>query len=384
MNIYPILKVASTLSASLFGIIGILTSYKDKDGNITKWGKIATVGIGLSAALSIVLYGLESAQSTAAAEKAKNQYDETRTKLDKALADSDHLLSLQGISLEKSHELEKSLTLTTNGLNRVAAQSNELGARQSSSLKTLQELQRTAAHLNLWEIRKALPATPLTIVFAGTYSMDGPEMKTYITRLRRRSFAGSPLTAPGRMVITGDLYPNEKEEKLAFSLQVLFKFSMGSDLVAAFNCTMDMPGRSEITADFQEHFFYIYKECTDLYVRPIVPLSAVDLAGTTLTWEVDPLEIIGPDLISSIQRNTDNIYLDNAPLKIEFISLRLPYTPDSDRQFDVRGTSSVVVTEEDLGIRDFLAWPRPNKDLPRTRLHPGDRRPQGTGAPPNR
>jgi len=55
MDVYPLLKAVSMLASGVFGLIGVLTNSRDKDGRMTKWGKIIIVGILLSVTLSLAL-----------------------------------------------------------------------------------------------------------------------------------------------------------------------------------------------------------------------------------------------------------------------------------------------------------------------------------------
>src|SRR3954452_7118835 len=118
MDFYAILKAVSTVATGLFGVLGVLTNYKDKDGKVTKWGKVAITGICFSATISLVLYGLESVKATKGAVEAKKQYDETKKKLDTALEDSNRLMSLQRTSLDKSQALEERLKSTADSLDK--------------------------------------------------------------------------------------------------------------------------------------------------------------------------------------------------------------------------------------------------------------------------
>jgi len=69
-NIISALKIISMLGAAGFGALALLTEYKDKSTNqITKWGRIALVGIVLTAVFSIVLHKLEANEAKKSAEK---------------------------------------------------------------------------------------------------------------------------------------------------------------------------------------------------------------------------------------------------------------------------------------------------------------------------
>jgi predicted outer membrane lipoprotein len=58
-----IVKVLGTLLACAFGLLGLLTEFRDSGTkNITRWGRIALIGIVLSAAVALVSQILEATQ----------------------------------------------------------------------------------------------------------------------------------------------------------------------------------------------------------------------------------------------------------------------------------------------------------------------------------
>ena len=72
-----VLKFAAILLAGLFGGLGLLVNYKDSTGRISKWGRVALVGIVISTLVAASTNGLEIYRSQ---QEAKQRYEQT-TKL---------------------------------------------------------------------------------------------------------------------------------------------------------------------------------------------------------------------------------------------------------------------------------------------------------------
>ena len=80
-----VVTIVSIVAAAGFGLLGLLTSYKDKDGRITRWGRIAAGGVLLTALLSITsrtiegrIAAIKDEQARAAAEIARKEEDADR------------------------------------------------------------------------------------------------------------------------------------------------------------------------------------------------------------------------------------------------------------------------------------------------------------------
>jgi hypothetical protein len=80
-SLYTAFKIASMLATTVFGVIGLLTEFKDNEKKITKWGKVALAGILTSSVISFGMYFLESTKAKADAEKAKAEAEATSQKL---------------------------------------------------------------------------------------------------------------------------------------------------------------------------------------------------------------------------------------------------------------------------------------------------------------
>lgn len=103
-------KILSILSAGLFGVLSLVTRYRDeKTGNITRWGRIALGGVLLSATVSLALQVLETSRAKEAAKKARAEADATAQILKDVLERARTTTDLQKVNLEKSDKLKSDL-----------------------------------------------------------------------------------------------------------------------------------------------------------------------------------------------------------------------------------------------------------------------------------
>ena len=345
MDFYSVLKVISLMATGFFGIIGVFTKYKHDNGKVTVWGKIAVVGVLLSTFLSLALYGLESVKATKGAVEAKYQYEETTKKLDVALSDSNRLLKLQRLNLDKSRTLEGRLMVSANDLEVIARESRDIQVRQADSFAVQQSLQESENHIHLWELRTSLPLTPLTIFYVQTFSMDRPEFRSYVERLKARigeDLKRSPTV--DEWDLGGDLLPDALKEPQAYRLversYVTFIFSdgKGRELVS-FLCA---PPERSFGADFKANQFRLSVTCEGLdQLGSYTRLSSLDLIGTILTWKA----------FVDIPDEDGEPY---APM-ISLIQFVFPYAPHNLVPLEVPedGTSSIKLTADMLDLRTF-------------------------------
>jgi hypothetical protein len=95
-----IVNFISMATAGVLGLSGLIHSYKDANGKLTKLGKWAFTGILVSSLLSILILGLEQYQAVSSAtesakslaESAKRQ-EEISTKLEKTLRSQEESLN---------------------------------------------------------------------------------------------------------------------------------------------------------------------------------------------------------------------------------------------------------------------------------------------------
>jgi hypothetical protein len=106
VNIISALKVVSMLGTAGFGVLALLTEYKDKNtSRITKLGKIALVGIGFTAFLSITLHVLEINEAGDSTEKQSKQLEESSQKLTSVLASATAMTKNMEKALDSQKEL---------------------------------------------------------------------------------------------------------------------------------------------------------------------------------------------------------------------------------------------------------------------------------------
>lgn len=109
-SLYSIMKIASMIATGLFGALALLTKYKNEDGRITKWGKIALSGIIMSVAFSLGLYTLETARAKAAAVKAEAEAKAQSKQLETILVNAETTAEQQKMSLDETNLVKQDLT----------------------------------------------------------------------------------------------------------------------------------------------------------------------------------------------------------------------------------------------------------------------------------
>jgi hypothetical protein len=296
MNFYPILKAVSMVATGLFGVLGVLTNYKDKEGKVTKWGKVAITGILFSATISLVLYGLESVKATKGAVEAKKQYDETKKKLDTALEDSSRLMSLQRISLDKSQALEERLKATAYDLGTVNTVSHQISSRQAALFVAQTKLLKTEDQLRLWQLRDHFRLEPLTIYFEREYSMDDPALAADTEKIEEK------ITVPA-----GEISMLQFDQDFLLSAysqlskdSTLFRFSAANEERIDFACIpssekgevwrslveRSTPGENiGLKADFAKRTITQRVYCENPgRAGDLISISAIDLIGRMLEW----------------------------------------------------------------------------------------------------
>src|SRR5262245_44793518 len=72
-DVLSILRLLGIVLSGVFGVLGLLTEYKDKDGKVTRWGKTALAGICLSTVVALAAGVRESRKATRAAPDAERQ-----------------------------------------------------------------------------------------------------------------------------------------------------------------------------------------------------------------------------------------------------------------------------------------------------------------------
>lgn len=130
--LYSLLKIISMIATGIFGALGLLTKYKNDQGKITKWGKVALGGILISSGISLGLYILETSRAKAAAVKAQAEAKATGQKLETILVNAQTTAEQQKRSLEETNILKSGLEKTLERSDYIAkGMENSLAAQQS-------------------------------------------------------------------------------------------------------------------------------------------------------------------------------------------------------------------------------------------------------------
>lgn len=110
-------KILSIIAAGVFAALGLLTKYRDEQTNeITRWGKIALIGIIISGSMSFVLQTLEIAKTgkeakdkEESARKADAEAQNTKRSLEEIFKTSKSMFDQQKIVLDDSNILKSNL-----------------------------------------------------------------------------------------------------------------------------------------------------------------------------------------------------------------------------------------------------------------------------------
>ena len=320
MDFYFTLKTVSTLAAGGFGALSVLTSYKDKDGKLTRWGKLAIAGFFISGGLSLALYGMDAAKAQVANEESSNRYEATRAKLDAELVETQRVQGLERTSLERSQALEEKLKTTAKSLGAINATGQAIAKKQASLYRA-----------QLLEVRGLYPIAPLGVSYTVTFSSDGgPSLAEYVRRIRAatkrnhredraltvddcytwvtdcpETITEDTLISPsGKIYISKDdatdydqffaISDSDKpkeDDYVVFSdfkpiLNVKFSGGPAGELVVE---SLDMHERPDcsysLSVNFVRHQFKETVYCSDLHLRGSNGYaSSFDLIGKTMKW----------------------------------------------------------------------------------------------------
>jgi hypothetical protein len=82
--ILAILKLAAIMLSGILGVVGLLVSYKDKDGKVTKWGRRALIAVVTSSLVAALTQGVEvykQRREASQADKRRQEENKTNNKL---------------------------------------------------------------------------------------------------------------------------------------------------------------------------------------------------------------------------------------------------------------------------------------------------------------
>lgn len=374
-DFYSILKAVSMVATGLFGGLGILTNYKDKEGRVTKWGKVAITGICFSATISLVLYTLEVGKAKKANEEIKKQNKETKAKLDAALVETNRVMSLQRISLDKSQTLEQELRSTTHSLSQINVASREISRKQESVLKEQRKVLTAESRLRLWQIRGFYPLSPLTIHYSVVLPMDRPELAAYNKRIlasisaqyKKRANIRNPhdqypedvigefMEMPGPYVpsldtaipLKGDDLPRYREEGWDNSAltraDIWFDFNDSKSTALLQILTypnLDSSGdcKLSLSVNFYRRQFVQDIDCNNIKPRgDNLAFSSLDLIGKRMTWG------------AGIQEGSD--------WKLGYVSFSFQNQLESSEKINMQnqsGNKGILLTAKNLNLERIL------------------------------
>lgn len=133
-RIIDILQVASILSAGAFAALGLFTDYK-KDGKVTKYGRLAVIGIVLSAFFSLGTRWLQTDLAEDQREKAKSDAERLATETARQRGIDARNFAVQ---MQELQNLAQGLTDLQDGTRR-------LNGDMQASLRTQERIQSTVS-----------------------------------------------------------------------------------------------------------------------------------------------------------------------------------------------------------------------------------------------
>lgn len=369
MDFYPILKAGSMIATGVFGILGVLTNYKDKEGRVTKWGKVAIAGICLSGTLSLVLYGIEASKATQGAKDAKKQYEETKNKLDTALEESNRLTGLQRISLDKAQALEERMKSTTQSLEAINTVSHEMSEKQAALLNA----QRLAeARLRLGQLRTTFPLEPLRIYFEREISMGDQNVASFVEKLKHEISV-----IPGSIIdLNMERLRTDNFPKMPSITQFVFTRQAGAQRsTVVFSCMSEafprksakgtgaelviLPRNAEalmkmgLVVDFLRNVLVQKIMCINpaRSGNDIASISALDLVGRRMTYGAFS-ELMKFDFGSGVVFQPEGFSVPDTDIRRIALVFPYDYQSEGEARYLVidKGVTSVEITAKSIGL----------------------------------
>ncbi len=174
--VYSLLKVLSLLATGTFGVLALLTKFKDDQGKLTRWGKIAIGGILISSGISLVLYTLEASKAKAAAIKSTAEAEQTKQRLEIIVANATETAKQQERSLAETENLKSGLEKSLKRSDEIAKGMDKSLFAQSKTLGlTMTTLQDTGRLLH--------PIDSLQLRIHLTIPLETPGVRQYVARI---------------------------------------------------------------------------------------------------------------------------------------------------------------------------------------------------------
>jgi hypothetical protein len=199
--LYSFFKITSMIATGLFGALGLLTKYRDAEGKITRWGKVALGGILISSGISLGLYVLETARAKAKAIEDQAKAVATGEKLETILVNAQTTAEQQKRSLEETNTLKLGLEKALERSDYIAkGMENSLAGQQSvlsgnkmilGGVTDTVKKQGELLNLNtgtLNEVSRGLyPIKAVRITYWLRVPMDHEHLRAYRERIEREA-----------------------------------------------------------------------------------------------------------------------------------------------------------------------------------------------------
>jgi len=179
-----LIKTISALAGAGFGVIALLKENKNRSGKITKWGKIALIGVFCSTLLALVLQSLESAKATKDAIEAKDKSEKTTKLLLKIIDTSNTTLNQQRINIQKTSLVAQSLNTAYLQLLATTERTKKLSHDMNKSLMSQHQLMQEELEARKQILKPSFPLEPMTMGFAKEYDMKNFCFLTYLARIK--------------------------------------------------------------------------------------------------------------------------------------------------------------------------------------------------------
>lgn len=361
MEITSILKLISLLLAAGFAILGTTVDYK-KEGQVTKWGRIAIIGVIVSGLLSSILLGMEetnkaAAQKKAAAEKVRaeekaneekaelnNQFQNLVTKAEDNIGKTEETL---GKTNEVAQDVQQSVTDQKNLMAQTQTISGGVDktvVQQQKTFQKTQDLQKQQGAVLQNTLRVLNSFKQFKVNYVMIFPTEMPKFQHFLTNLKTYALTHplkeneSELRASGNMVI---LSPNGEDGK-----EMLYLVSMWTD----------SPYFSKIKETEDEDIANILtKSLLEMYFVKVKPRSAdgFDLKIQTGAWGRTE------DLEKEIPQDSAKSPFNSQFFKIVVNYVENPRSGNSEKGIYITASTNIITEWEDENhkIQSFADLP---------------------------
>jgi hypothetical protein len=173
-----IVKTLSTLAGLGFGILALLKQNKSQSGKISKWGKIAVIGVFCTSGLTLTLQMLESDKAKQEAIESKAISDSTTRLLFSIIKKADATIYQQTLNLDTTKLVAIRVHAALNSLALETKRTKTIYDELVSSLTIQKQLLNHA-------LREHYPLEPIAIYYEKVYPMNHPAFRAFIKRTKQ-------------------------------------------------------------------------------------------------------------------------------------------------------------------------------------------------------